>query len=261
MANVLEALHDGVLTLTLNRPERLNALNSETTAALLDAIRRAATDRSVRAVVLTGSGKAFCAGGDVKDMAASDDTQSLEARVQDLRENTECSRLLHDMPKPTIAVARGAVAGAGLSLALACDFLIASDTVKITSAFAKVGLSGDFGGSYFLTKRLGAAARGFVMLSPVVGADEALRLGLVAEVVADAELEARGRALAHQLADGPATALAYIKANLNFAEQGASLSDVLDHESLRLIRCMMTDEHREASAAFVEKRAPVFHKR
>jgi 2-(1,2-epoxy-1,2-dihydrophenyl)acetyl-CoA isomerase len=246
----------------MNRPERLNALTPEMTDALLAALRRAAVDPKVRAVVLTGAGKAFCAGGDVKAMAEDDAArQTLEERSQLLREHMECSRLLHEMPKPTIAVARGAVAGAGLSLALACDILVASDTLKLTSAFAKVGLSGDFGSTYFLTKLLGPRAREFALLSPVLKADEALRMGLVSRIVPDAELDAHGEALARGLADGPAITLGHIKANLNFAEQGATLAQALDHEAIRHIRCGLTEDHQEAARAFVEKRTPKFNNR
>lgn len=255
-----EHFDSGVLTLTLNRPERLNALTTTMTDALLAALRRAAVDTQVRAVLLTGAGRGFCAGGDVKSMAEDGDAtqHTLESRTLQLREHMECARLLHEMPKPTIAVARGAIAGAGLSLALACDLLIASDTIKLTSAFARVGLSGDFGSTYFLTKLLGPRAREFALLSPVLKADEALKLGLVTRVVPDAELDAQGRALAQQLADGPSITLGHIKANLNAAEQGATLAQALDHEAIRHIRCSMTEDHQEAARAFVEKRAPKF---
>ncbi|AMM25929.1 enoyl-CoA hydratase [Variovorax sp. PAMC 28711] len=256
---LIEQLEDGVLTLTLNRPERLNALTVPMTDALLDALRRAAVDTKVRAVVLTGAGRGFCAGGDVKSMADDDDAnRTLESRTLQLREHMECSRLLREMPKPTIAVARGAVAGAGLSLALACDLLIASDTVKLVSAFVKVGLSGDFGSTWFLTQLLGPRARAFALLSPIVKAPEALAMGLVTRVVPDAELDAEGRALALQLASGPTITLGHIKANLNAAEQGATLAQALDHEAIRHIRCGMTEDHLEAAHAFVEKRAPKF---
>ncbi len=259
---LIETRDDGVLTLTLNRPERLNALTVPMTEALLDALRRAAVDPAVRAVLLTGAGRGFCAGGDVKAMAEdAGEPKTLEARAQMLREHMECSRLLHEMPKPTIAVARGAVAGAGLSLALACDLLIAGDTLKLTSAFVKVGLSGDFGSTYFLTKLLGPRAREFALLSPVLGAGEALQLGLVSRVLPDAELDVEGRALARRLADGPTITLGHIKANLNAAEQGFTLAQALDHEAIRHIRCGMTDDHLEAARAFVEKRAPVFRNR
>jgi 2-(1,2-epoxy-1,2-dihydrophenyl)acetyl-CoA isomerase len=256
---LIEHLEDGVLTLTMNRPERLNALTVPMTEALLAALRRANVDTAVRAVVLTGAGRGFCAGGDVKAMADDDGAQhTLESRTLQLREHMECARLLHEMAKPTIAIARGAVAGAGLSLALACDLLIASDTVKLTSAFVKVGLSGDFGSTWFLTKLLGPRARAFALLSPVVKAQEALSMGLVTRVVPDAELDAAGRALALELASGPTITLGHIKANLNAAEQGATLAQALDHEAIRHIRCGMTEDHLEAAHAFVEKRAPKF---
>lgn len=256
---LIEIIEGGVLTLTLNRPERLNALTVPMTDALLAALRRAVVDSKVRAVVLTGAGRGFCAGGDVKAMADDDDAnRTLESRTLQLREHMECARLLREMPKPTIAVARGAVAGAGLSLALACDLLIASDTVKLTSAFVKVGLSGDFGSTWFLTQLLGPRARAFALLSPVVKADEALAMGLVTRVVADADLDAAGRALAQQFASGPTITLGHIKANLNAAEQGATLAQALDHEAIRHIRCGMTEDHLEAAHAFVEKRTPKF---
>jgi 2-(1,2-epoxy-1,2-dihydrophenyl)acetyl-CoA isomerase len=259
---LIEHQDNGVLTLTLNRPERLNALTTSMTDALLTALRRAAIDPQVRTVVLTGAGRAFCSGGDVKAMADGGGArQTLEERAQLLREHMECSRLRHEMPKPTIAIARGAVAGAGLSLALACDMIVAGDTLKLTSAFAKVGLSGDFGSTWFLTKLLGPRAREFALLSPVLKADEALRMGLVSRVVADAELDAHGQQLARGLADGPAITLGHIKANLNFAEQGATLGQALDHEAIRHIRCGLTEDHQEAARAFVEKRAPKFNNR
>ena len=259
---LIEARDGSVLTLTLNRPERLNALTPGMTDALLAALRRAAIDPAVRAVVLTGAGRGFCAGGDVKSMAESDGPPAtLEARTHQLREHMECARLLREMPKPTLAVVRGACAGAGLSLALACDLLVASDTLKLTSAFAKVGLSGDFGSTWFLTQLLGPRARAFALLSPVLRADEALQLGLATRVVPDAELDDAGRQLARQLADGPTITLGHIKSNLNAAEQGATLSQALDHEAVRHIRCAMTDDHVEAARAFVEKRTPVFANR
>lgn len=256
---LIEKLEDGVLTLTLNRPEYRNALTMALTDALLKALRRATVDGAVRALVLTGAGRAFCVGGDVKTMAEEETRQTLEERAQLLREHTECSRLLHEMPKPTIALARGAVAGAGLSLALACDLVVASDTLRLTSAFVKVGLSGDFGSTWFLTKLLGPRAREFALLSPVLNAEEALRMGLVNCIAADAELDAHGHALAHGLAQGPGIAIGHIKANLNLAERGATLAEALDHEAIRHIRCGMTEDHQEAARAFIEKRTPKFN--
>lgn len=259
---VIEKLDKGVLWITLNRPERLNALTQTMMDGLRQTLERAAVDDAVRVVVLAGAGKGFCAGGDIGAMAERPSVeQSLESRAQQLRRNTEASLLLHGMAKPTIAMARGAVAGAGLSLALACDILIASETLKMTSAFVKVGLSGDFGGTYFLTQRLGHKAREFALLSPLIGSQEALELGLINRAVSDEELEQHTRELAETLAAGPGITQGHIKANLNFVEQGATLAELLDIESLRHIRCGMTEDHREAATAFVEKRPPVFRNR
>jgi 2-(1,2-epoxy-1,2-dihydrophenyl)acetyl-CoA isomerase len=256
---LLERLESRVLVLTMNRPDQLNALTPEMIATLRAALERAAVDGEVGAVVLTGSGRGFCAGGDVKAMAKSvNPALPLEARVRQLRTGMETSRLLHTMGKPTIAMVRGPAAGAGLSLALACDLVFASDTAKLTSAFAKVALSGDFGGSYFLTRRLGARARQFVMLSPVVDAAEASRLGLVDRVIADADLERETMETARALANGPGVALGYMKANLNLAERGATFEDMLDIEAEHHTRCYYTEDHADAARAFVEKRAPVF---
>jgi len=256
---LLESVEDGVLTLTLNRPDRLNALSWEMCDRLQRALQQAAEDPAVGAVVLTGAGRAFCAGGDVKAMAeAKTGLDAYEARVADLRRRMEAARLLHEIPKPTIASVRGPAAGAGLSLALACDLRIAGEEARLTTAFAKVGLSGDFGGHYFLTRIVGTAkARELYLTSPMVGAREALALGLVHRVVADDALEAETRALARSLAAGPRIALGYMKQNLNLAE-GASLAMVMDAEAMRHTRCSTTDDHREAAAAFVDKRKPVF---
>lgn len=262
MSILLEDLNDGLLTLTLNRPEKRNALSLELSESLVVALRYARDDIQVRAVLVAGSGRAFCVGGDVGEIAESNPAgSSLEAQAGQLYAATEASLLLHEMPKPTIAAVRGGTAGAGLSLALSCDIRIASDTLKITSAFAKVGLSGDFGGSYFLSKLLGPRAKHFIMTSPLLLAEQALNMGLVSEVVPDAELDARAVAVARSLADGPTIALGYIKENLNFAEQGNSLNEVLRHESLRHIRCAMTEDHREGAMAFFEKRSPHFQHR
>src|SRR5690242_903692 len=256
---LLQSREDGVLTLTMNRPERLNALNPEMLQGLYDALSAAAADREIGAIVLAGAGRGFCAGGDVKAMAeAGGRRDSYDERVQGLRRRMEVARLLHEMAKPTIAMLRGPVAGAGLSLALACDLRVASDTARLTTAFAKVALSGDFGGSYFLTQLVGPAkARELYFTSPILTGAEAQALGLVTRLVADAELEDATRSLALSLTRGPRVTLGYMKQNLNLAER-ASLSDVMDAEALRHTRCGQTEDHREAATAFVEKRAPSF---
>src|SRR5262249_12298034 len=256
--DLLESLDQGVLTLTMNRPDRLNALSPAMLAALLTSLRTAALDSQVKTVVMAGSGRAFCAGGDVEAMAEGGGAQaSYEDRMRGLRDRMDVSRLLHEMPKPTIARLRGACAGAGMSIALACDIRIASDTLKFTTAFAKVGLSGEFGGTYFLTQLLGSAkAKELYLLSPILKSDEAERLGLVSRVVPDAELDAATTALAQTLAAGAGVAQGYIKKNINSAEN-LSLSEVMDLEALHHTRCASTADHREAAQAFVAKRAPV----
>lgn len=255
---VLQHLDRGLLTITMNRPDRRNALNPEMTRALVEAARRAADDSEVRAVLLKGAGGTFCVGGDVKAMAAGGVPQSLEAKVTRLRRAMEVSRILHLMQKPVVAQIDGAAAGAGLSMALACDLRIASASAKITTAFAKVGYSGDYGGTYFLTRMLGSAkARELYLLSPVLTAQEALAIGMVTRVVPDAEIDAAAHELALSLAQGPTVTLGYIKKNINNAET-LPLEACFDGEALHHSRCSETDDHREAAKAFVEKRAAVF---
>jgi 2-(1,2-epoxy-1,2-dihydrophenyl)acetyl-CoA isomerase len=257
---VLEQLTDGLLTIALNRPERRNALSAELCGQLVDALARAARASEVRAVLVKGAGGTFCVGGDVKAMAQADPAAelSMDDRVRQLRSRMEASRLLHDMPKPTVAAIAGAAAGAGLALALACDLRIAGESAKLTTAFGKVGLSGDFGGTYFMTRLLGSArARELYLTSPILTARQALEIGLVTRVVADEEVEAAGAELAQSLASGPTATLGHMKQNLNLAEH-AALGECLDNEAWRHIVCMTTIDHREAAAAFVDKRAPRF---
>ena len=170
----------------------------------------------------------------------------------------EASRLLHEMPKPTIAMLNGVAAGAGMSLALACDLRIAGRSARMTTAFAKVGLSGDYGGTWFLTQLVGTArARELYFLSDVLDAARIEALGLANRVVADEELAAETMALAERLASGPSVALRYMKRNLNVAESG-DLAAGLDSEAYGMLRCRASEDHKEAAQAFVEKRAPAF---
>ncbi len=258
--DLLEALKDGVTVLTLNRPDRLNAMSPSMLDALLEALPRLAADPEVGVVVLTGAGRAFCAGGDVKAMAEGREFggTTLEDKAQALRSRMEVSRWLHEMPKPTIAMVRGAAAGAGLSLALACDLRVAGDTARFATAFARVGYSGDFGGSWFLTQLVGTGkARELYFTTDIVDAREARELGMVNRVVPDARLEEETLALAARLARGPRIAYRYMKRNFNAAESG-TLKDLLDLEAWHHTRCGLTEDHREAAKAFVEKRDPVF---
>ena len=261
--DLVETVKDGVATLTLNRPDRLNALSPAMLDGLLAALPRLAADPDVGAVVLTGAGRAFCAGGDVKAMAEGRELApgSLEDKAQALRSRMEVSRWLHEMPKPTVAMVRGAAAGAGLSMALACDLRVAGESARFTTAFARVGYSGDFGGSFFLTRLVGTArARELYFTADLVDAARAEAIGLVNRVVPDARLEEETQALAARLARGPRIALRYMKRNLNVAEH-AALGDVFDLEAWHHTRTGLTEDHREAARAFVDKREPVFRGR
>ncbi|MEY2758593.1 MAG: enoyl-CoA hydratase [Pseudomonadota bacterium] len=262
MADLLESKQDGIAILTMNRPEARNALSQPMLAALNEALPRLAADPDIGAVVITGAGGAFCAGGDVKGFASNDGGanhgRSPEQAAHLLRQSMEVSRWLHDMPKITIASIPGAAAGAGLSIALACDFRIAARGAKITTAFAKVGLSGDFGGTYFLTQLVGSAkAKELYLLSDVILAEEAERLGIVNRAVDPRELEAETMALAKRFASGARITQGLMKKNLNIAEKGDMLLS-FDTEALNHSRSAQTADHAEAAKAFVEKRAPVF---
>src|SRR6476661_11015117 len=187
--HLIETIQQGVATLTLNRPDRLNALSAPIMEGLLEALPRLANDSAVGAVVLTGAGRAFCAGGDVKRMAAETAPRSSEEDVARLRSRMEVSRLLHEIPKVTIAMVNGPAAGAGLAMALACDLRIAGESARFVTAFAKVGFSGDFGGSYFLSKLVGTGkARELYFTAEPLDAAQALALGIVNRVIADVEL-------------------------------------------------------------------------
>jgi 2-(1,2-epoxy-1,2-dihydrophenyl)acetyl-CoA isomerase len=261
--DLLEAVKDGVAVLTLNRPDRLNAMSRAMLDGLLEALPRLGEDPNVGVVVLTGAGRGFCAGGDVKAMAEGSEMggSTLEERAQGLRARMEVSRWLHEMPKPTIAMVRGAAAGAGLSLALACDLRLAGDSARFGTAFARVGYSGDFGGSFFLTQLVGTAkARELYYTADLLDAQQALGLGLVNRVIPDARLEEETLALATRLAKGPRIAYRYMKRNLNAAESG-TLKELLDLEAWHHTRTGMTEDHREAAKAFVDKREPVFRGR
>jgi len=255
---LLETIEDGIATLTFNRPERLNALSTPIMEGLLDGLPRLAGDPGVKVVVLTGAGRAFCAGGDVKSMAEGSVQRSTAEATTRLRSRMEVSRILHELPKPTIAMINGPAAGAGLALALACDLRIAGTSARLVTAFVRVGFSGDFGGSYFLTRLVGTAkARELYFTGRPVEAGEALSLGLVNRVIPDEELATVTMELARSLAQGPSIALSLMKRNLNCAENG-SLAELLDMEAVHQVQTGRTEDHREAANAFVEKRTPIF---
>lgn len=258
--DLLAHVEDGIAVLTMNRPERRNALSGEMLEALGATLAACESDGDVAVVVLTGAGGAFCAGGDVKGMAARDGAaDDIDTRIhrQRLSQRATSGRL-YQMPKPTIAALPGAAAGAGLSLALACDLRVAADDAVMTTAFAKVGFSGDYGGTFFLTRLIGAAkARELYFLSDRVTMSDAERLGLVNWVVSGEQLMARTMEIARGLAQGPRVAFRYMKENLNRAVAG-EFTDCLDLEATHHVHCGATEDHREAARAFVEKRTPQF---
>ncbi len=261
--HLLTEVMDGIGVVTLNRPDSLNALTGAMMQDLVARLSALAIDPDIGCVVLTGAGRGFCAGGDVRVQAAGETgaSQSPEERADALRGYMESARLLHTMPKPTIAMVNGVAAGAGMCLALACDMRIAGTSARMTTAFAKVGFSGDFGGIWFLTRMVGAArARELYFTSEVLDAARIETLGLANRMVADERLTAETMTLARSLAAGPRVAWRYMKRNMAIAEAG-SLSELLDSEAIGMLRCRETEDHKEAARAFTEKRTPVFRGR
>jgi len=265
-SDLLCCIEDGVATVTLNRPDAKNALSLEMKEALVELIPRLGTpaqaaDRSVRCVLLTGAGQAFCAGGDTKSMAKGDAIARMDDRIRRVKREHEIPAALHELPVPVVAALPGAAAGAGFSIALACDLRIAAQSAFLITSFGRVGLSGDYGGSWFLTQLVGPAkARELYLLSPRVTSDECLRLGLFNRVVADVDLADEALALARQIASGPPIAQRYMKENLNRALT-EDLRTCLDFEADRQVRGAFSEDYREAVSAFVEKRRPVFRDR
>ena len=263
---------EGVRTLTLNRPDRLNALTPALARELHAALLDASCDPGVKALVLTGAGRGFCsgfdlAGGDGEPDALTrkyaDDPIWLEPEQVAARmvEDGQIPILLHRMAKPTIAAVRGPAAGTGLVIAAACDLRIASQTAVFKTAFASAGRCGDPGGSYLLSRLVGPArAREMYLLDEKVDAAGALAMGLVSKVVPDAELEAETRSLALRFARGPGLAYAGIKRNLNAAETG-TLEETMAIEGPANARASLSHDGKEAGRAFVEKRAPQFRGR
>ena len=261
---LLAVIDDGVATITFNRPHKRNALSDELTPALRESLLRFDENPEVRVVVLTGAGTAFCAGGDVSGMGSKSRPPGAVKRtfqdgVRELQRKQETLTLrLFDLSKPTIAALPGPAAGAGFSIALACDLRLAAESAFVTTAFANIGLSGDYGASWLLPQLVGIAkAKELFFTSRRVGAAEGLALGIFNEVVDDDRLAGRTAELARTIADGPPVALRYMKENLNRA-LSADLRTCLALEADRMSRSAQTQDHREAVAAFLGKRAPVF---
>jgi enoyl-CoA hydratase/carnithine racemase len=258
---LLCALRERVAIVTLNRPHAKNSLSSELTPALRKLIRDFADNPQVGALIITGTGDAFCSGGDVKGMGDNTSRRELsrDERIADLRvKQRTLTGALMAWRKPTIAALPGVAAGAGMSLALACDIRIAAESASLVTAYLKIGFSGDYGISWLLTRAVGPArARELLLTNKRVDARTAERIGLVNEVVPDADLHERAFALAKSLADGPADAMRLVKDNLDEAML-VDFETSLDGEAARMIESGQSPDHKEAVRAFIEKRKPVF---
>jgi 2-(1,2-epoxy-1,2-dihydrophenyl)acetyl-CoA isomerase len=258
---VLESKHDGITVLVMNRPDRLNALNGELACALNDALARVAQDDSVRVVVLTGAGRAFCAGGDLGVIGKgrqSGETTELEPI---LRAGMQVVLKMRTMPQPVIAAVNGAAAGAGMNIALAADIRIAAEEATFGQNFAKVGLFPDYGGTYFLPQLVGPSkAAEMFYTGDMIDAQTALRLGIVNHVVAATQLESEVKSLAQKIAQGPTMAVRAVKQAL-FGKEKEQLHKALEHEVQQQLKCFLSEDCSEGIRACFEKRQPKFQGR
>jgi 2-(1,2-epoxy-1,2-dihydrophenyl)acetyl-CoA isomerase len=254
------ARHDRVAVITLNRPERRNAIHHEMHGLITRALGEFADGDDVGVVVLTGAGSAFCAGGDVKGDVADRERVAPEARAAALLADAQLARLLHEHPKLTIAAVNGPAVGAGMSLALACDLRIAATSARLVTGWARLAFSGDYGGAWFLTHLVGPSrALELLVSNASLDADEALALGLVNRVVPDAGFGDAWMAWAQELASGPTDAFGGMKANVHDALR-LPLAEALPLETGRMVASGGTDDHREAVRAWRERRPPEFHR-
>lgn len=259
---LLYDVKDRIATLTLNRPERLNALGDTLRDDLYDAVTKSAADPNVGVLIITGAGRGFCSGGDVKSMSARDQGAAPAPLTDKLAPKRDLIVLaMRDCPKPIIAAVNGAAAGAGMNLALACDMRIASSAAKFSQAFVKRGLAPDWGGSWFLPRVVGTAkACELIFTGDSIDADEALRLGIVNAVVAPEALMAEAGKLARKIAAGPPVAIALSKRAIYHNEE-VDLRAGLEFETFAQTLCRETEDSKEGVKAFMEKRAPVFRGR
>jgi 2-(1,2-epoxy-1,2-dihydrophenyl)acetyl-CoA isomerase len=258
---VLELREGAVVTLVLNRPERLNALNPALTGALVEALERVKQDAGVRCAVLTGAGRAFCAGGDITMMRDARERRAGAELETMLRNGVQITLLLREIPKPVVAMVNGPAAGAGMNIALACDMRIASDQASFGQNFAKVGLFPDFGGTFLLPRLVGpAVAAEMLYTGDMITAAEAARLGIVNQVVPQEKLEQETRAWVERLLAAPPLAAAGIKQAL-FGTERAELERALEFEVKKQVECFLSEDGAEGLSAFFEKRKPHFQGR
>ncbi|MGE0097265.1 MAG: enoyl-CoA hydratase/isomerase family protein [Hydrogenophaga sp.] len=260
MADLIEHIEGGIATLTLNRPDSLNALSDPMITALLEALDRLGRDPAVGAIVLAAAGRAFCAGGDVKAMA-SPDPRSPQQKLEWVRWGHLVPQALARCPKVTIASIQGAAMGAGLGMALCCDFRIVARSAKFGLAFVKIGLSTDFGVSWQLPRIVGEArARELMLTGDIFDAAAASAMGLATRLVDDDALTAETLAWARRFAAGPVLAQASIKRNL-LASQSLGFEQLLEYEAVQQIHATETLDHQEAVQAFLQRRPAVFQGR
>jgi 2-(1,2-epoxy-1,2-dihydrophenyl)acetyl-CoA isomerase len=248
----------GIVTVTLNRPERLNALVGHMRRDLAEALEEAGSDPDVRAIVINGEGRAFCAGGDVHFMAELVERGDAEEFARLLGAARRVILTIRQMTKPVLASIEGACAGAGFNLALACDLRIASATATFAQSFVKLGFHPDWGGTYFLPRTVPSnIAAELFFLGDAIDAERALQLGLVNRVVPPDQLEAETRKLAERLRDAPAVSIAAAK-HAVYAGEHDSLEQMLQYEVEAQLRCFESEDGREGVRAFLEKRPPRF---
>ncbi len=255
---ILEGKHDGIATLVMNRPDRLNALNSELSSALNDALGRIAADQSVNVVVITGAGRAFCAGGDLAAIGKGRQSGETHGLEPVLRAGMQMVLKMRTMPQPVIAAVNGPAAGAGMNIALAADIRVAAEEATFGQNFAKVGLYPDYGGTYFLPQLVGPSkAAELFYTGDMIDAKTALSLGIVNHVVPAAQLEATVKTLAQKIAYGPSLAIRAAKRAL-FASGEKELTLALDIEVREQMRCFLSEDCSEGIRAFFGKRPPKF---
>src|SRR5271155_2956652 len=255
---LLETRRGGIVTLVLNRPEKLNALNNDLVAALIKTFSQLEEDASVQVVVLTGAGRAFCAGGDLSAIAKGRQTGQTKELEPLLRSGMQAVLKIRTMPQPVIAVVHGPAAGAGMNIALAADIRLASEDATFGENFARVGLFPDYGGTYFLPQLVGPAkAAEMFYTGEMIDAQTALRLGIVNQVYPAAQLENAAKTLAEKIAQGPPASIRAIKQAV-FGTQKKELAHALEQEVRQQIQCYLTQDCREGIQAFLEKRAPKF---
>ena len=264
---LVDTRDDGVALITLNRPDRLNAMSADLLAQLADALSAAAADPAVRCVAITGAGRAFSAGGDVKAMAADRRAVTFGGETDEeasgllARAAQSTTGAIYALPKPVVALVNGVVVGGALGLVLACDVRLATRRARLGTAFRNVGLSGDFGTTYLLPRLVGwGRARELFLSGDLLGADAAQQLGLVTAVYDDESFLADGLAYCARLAQGPTLAFGRMKANLNFGE-GHSLTQALAHEALNQRFSALDHDHHDAAVAFANKQEPAFRGR